>query len=71
MDVLDDLEKSGISLKKVTDDLLADGLAKFVDPFTKLLKAVERRCRDANKARINEQTYSLPAALDAEVKRDA
>jgi transaldolase/glucose-6-phosphate isomerase len=68
MDVLDDLEKSGISLKKVTDDLLADGLAKFVDPFTKLLKAVERRCRDANKARINEQTYSLPAALDAEVK---
>jgi transaldolase/glucose-6-phosphate isomerase len=29
---------------------------------------VERRCRDANKARINEQTYSLPAALDAEVK---
>ena len=68
MDVLDDLEKSGISLKKVTDDLLADGLAKFVDPFTKLLKAVERRCRDANKARINEHTYSLPAALDAEVK---
>jgi len=68
MDVLDDLEKSGISLKKVTDDLLADGLAKFVDPFTKLLKAVERRCRDANKARINEQTYTLPAALDAEVK---
>jgi transaldolase / glucose-6-phosphate isomerase len=68
MDVLDDLEKSGISLKKVTDDLLADGLAKFVDPFTKLLKAVERRCRDANKARINEQTYSLPASLESEVK---
>jgi transaldolase/glucose-6-phosphate isomerase len=68
MDVLDDLEKSGISLKKVTDDLLADGLAKFVDPFTKLLKAVERRCRDANKARINEQTYRLPSALESEVK---
>ncbi len=68
MDVLDDLEKSGISLKNVTDDLLADGLAKFVDPFTKLLAAVQRRCRDANKARINEQTYSLPAALESEVK---
>ncbi len=67
MDLLDDLERSGISLKKVTDDLLADGLAKFVDPFTKLLKAVERRCREANKARINEQTYSLPAALKSEV----
>jgi transaldolase/glucose-6-phosphate isomerase len=67
MDVLDDLEKSGISLKKVTDDLLADGLKKFVDPFTKLLKAVDRRCRDANKARINVQTYSLPASLRSEL----
>jgi transaldolase / glucose-6-phosphate isomerase len=67
MDVLDDLEKSGISLTKVTADLLADGLSKFVDPFTKLLKAVERRCRDANRARINLQTYSLPKELAAEV----
>jgi transaldolase/glucose-6-phosphate isomerase len=67
MDVLDNLEKSGISLRKVTDDLLADGLAKFVEPFTKLLKAVERRCRDANNARINVQSYVLPAALQTEV----
>ena len=67
MDVLDNLEKAGISLRQVTDDLLADGLSKFVEPFTKLLKAVERRCRDANKARINVQTHVLPAALQAEV----
>jgi transaldolase/glucose-6-phosphate isomerase len=67
MDVLDSLEKSGISLKQVTDDLLADGLKKFVEPFTKLLKAVERRCREANKARINGQSYSLPPALASEV----
>ena len=45
---------------KVTDDLLADGLKKFVEPFTKLLKAVERRCREANKARINGQTHAFP-----------
>jgi transaldolase / glucose-6-phosphate isomerase len=67
MDVLSDLEKSGISLKQVTDDLLADGLSKFVDPFTKLLKAVQRRCRDANQARINVQTCALPPALQADV----
>ena len=66
-DVWTDLEKSGISLKKVTDDLLADGLKKFVEPFTKLLKAVERRCREANTARINAQTHVLPPALQAEV----
>jgi len=67
MDLLDSLEKAGISLKQVTDDLLADGLKKFVEPFTKLLKAVERRCREANKARINAQSYVLPAALQGEV----
>ncbi len=67
MDLLDDLEKCGISLEKVTDDLLTDGLKKFVDPFTKLLKAVQRRCREANKARINVQTHSLPKSLGDEV----
>jgi transaldolase / glucose-6-phosphate isomerase len=65
--VLDDLEKAGVSLAKVTDDLLADGLKKFVEPFTKLLKAVERRSREANKARINGQSHTLPAALATDV----
>ncbi len=44
---LDALESAGISLDKVTSDLLDDGLKKFVDPFTKLLKAVERRAIEA------------------------
>jgi transaldolase/glucose-6-phosphate isomerase len=67
MQVLDDLEKTGISLEKVTDDLVADGVKKFVEPFTKLLKAVERRSREANKARINAQTWVLPSALQGHV----
>jgi transaldolase/glucose-6-phosphate isomerase len=67
MDTLDALDKAGVSLDKVTDDLLADGLKKFAEPFTKLLVAIERRCRDANKARINGQTYALPPALAGEV----
>jgi len=67
MDTLEALDKAGISLDKVTDDLLADGLKKFAEPFTKLLVAIERRCREANKARINGQTYALPPALAAEV----
>jgi transaldolase / glucose-6-phosphate isomerase len=66
---LDDLEKVGISLKSVTDDLLADGVKKFVEPFTKLLKAVERRSREANKARINAQSYVLPSAIEADVTK--
>ncbi len=67
MQVLDDLEKTGISLEKVTDDLLADGVKKFVEPFTKLLTAVERRSREANKARINAQSWVLPSALQGHV----
>jgi len=66
---LDALEKAGVSLRKVTDDLLADGLKKFVEPFTRLLKAVQRRCREANKARINGQSHALPPALASEVAR--
>jgi len=65
MDTLDALERSGISLKKVADDILADGLKKFTEPFAKLLKAVERRCREANEARINHQTYALPGDLSS------
>ena len=63
MDVLDDLEKAGISLSRATDELLVDAVKKFVDPFTKLLKAVERRCREANKARLNAQVHALPSTL--------
>ena len=65
---LDDLEAAGISLKKATDELIEDGIKKFADPFVKLLKAIERRLREANKARINAQTYTLPPTLDAKVK---
>jgi transaldolase / glucose-6-phosphate isomerase len=67
MQLLDDLERSGISLRKVTDDLLTDGVSKFVEPFTKLLRAVDRRSREANTARINSQSHSLPSALHAKV----
>ena len=67
MDVLDRLSKAGISLTQVADDLLADGLKKFTEPFAKLLKAVERRCHEANIARINVQSYVLPEPLRSEV----
>jgi transaldolase/glucose-6-phosphate isomerase len=45
--VLARLERAGISLKDVTDDLLIDGLKKFVDPFHKLMSTVEQRFREA------------------------
>ena len=41
------LSQAGISLDNVTDQLLQDGLQKFVEPFVKLLDAVERRRGEA------------------------
>jgi transaldolase len=41
------LEAAGISLEAVTDELLVDGLKKFVDPFHKLMSTVEQRFREA------------------------
>lgn len=67
--ILDNLAKAGVSLAKATSDLLEDGLKKFSEPFAKLLRAVERRCREANQARINGQSYRLPETLDADVKK--
>jgi transaldolase/glucose-6-phosphate isomerase len=41
--VMDDLAKSGISIKEVTDKLTDDGVKLFADAFDKLLAAVEKR----------------------------
>lgn len=43
---LAELEAIGLSLDAVTDRLLSEGIAKFVEPFRKLLGAVEQRARD-------------------------
>ena len=42
---LDDLKAAGISLTEVTDELVADGIRKFQEPFDKLMATLERRCR--------------------------
>ena len=69
---LDDLEKSGISLRKVTDDLLADGV-----------KQVRRAVHEAARARSSaaaakptrrastRRRYALPAAAAGEGRRAA
>ena len=36
---------AGISLAEVTDELVADGIRKFQEPFDKLMATLERRCR--------------------------
>jgi len=47
--VLEQLERAGISLDEVTDELVIDGVQKFSEPYSRLLTAIERRLREPAK----------------------
>ena len=58
----------GISMKEVTDSLLADGVQKFCEPFDKLLAAVEKKRAALLGSGLARQTYALgegAAAVEA------
>jgi transaldolase / glucose-6-phosphate isomerase len=66
--VMADLGRAGISIDKVTDTLVEEGVQLFADAFDKLLGAVARK-RAANLGEaLNGQTWALPGKLDADVK---
>jgi len=65
-----DLAAVGIVMKDVTDKLTADGVKLFADAFDTLLAAVEKNTKRPNAPQVNAQTASLPADLDAEVKKN-
>src|ERR1039457_2382937 len=67
-----DLAGVGIVMKDVTDKLTADGVKLFADAFDALLVAVEKNMKRStpHTPQINQQTASLPADLDAAVKKN-
>ena len=67
-DTMATLAEVGISMKEVTDTLLAEGVQLFADAFAKLLKAVDTQSRQAGAGRLNRLTYTLPRDLTAAVK---
>jgi len=64
-----DLAAVGIVMKQVTDKLTADGVKLFAEAFDTLLAAVEKNSKRAT-PQVNQQTASLPAGLDATVKKN-
>ncbi len=58
------LAEMGISLKEVTDRLLADGVKKFADPFDKLITAVETQRREVLGDELASQTLALGAGSE-------
>ena len=65
---LRDLEAVGLSLKKITDQVLDEGVRLFADAFDGLLAAVEKKRREILGSRLSRQTASLPDALEKEVQ---
>jgi len=58
----------GISMKQVTDELLANGVRLFAESFDKLLKEVERQGREVRARRINRMTYKRPRPIEEKVQ---
>ena len=60
-----DLEKAGISMRKVTDQLLEEAIKLFDEAFDKLIAAVEQKQAgtDKTKPKIQCQSIDLPGPL--------
>jgi transaldolase/glucose-6-phosphate isomerase len=65
-----DLAAVGIVMKDVTDKLTTDGVKLFADAFDALLAAVEKSTKRSTMPQIKQQNASLPADLDAGVKKN-
>ncbi|HUY15036.1 MAG TPA: bifunctional transaldolase/phosoglucose isomerase [Terriglobia bacterium] len=67
-DTMQSLEKAGISMKEVTDQVLKEGVRLFADAFDQLLNALDRQCKVGVRGRPDRQTYTLPQTLAEAVK---
>ena len=64
---MEGLAQAGISMDETTADLLKQGVRLFAEAFDKLLSAVDVRCPLVAAAKVNPQSYSLPAELKEKV----
>jgi transaldolase / glucose-6-phosphate isomerase len=63
-DTMDTLERVGISMKKVTDDLVTQAVKLFAEPFDKLLNAVDAKCKFVSQTEVDAQTYTLGSEIE-------
>ena len=71
--VLAELERRGISLKEVTDELVTEGVQQFADAFDKLFGAIARQRRallegDRVPLKIDPGSPEMKTAFDAEME---
>jgi transaldolase/glucose-6-phosphate isomerase len=66
---LDSLERAGISLAKITAELVVDGVRQFSDAFDKLLAAVAAKRRRFLGPALDSQSVVLEKSLQGEVDK--
>jgi transaldolase / glucose-6-phosphate isomerase len=66
---LDSLERAGISLEKITADLVVDGVQQFSDAFDKLLASVAAKRRRFLGDKLDSQTVTLDKAIQGEIDK--
>ena len=64
-DTMETLERVGISMKKVTDDLVTQAVKLFAEPFDKMLNAVDAKCKFVSQTEVDAQTYTLTPEIEA------
>ena len=62
------VDKSGVSMKDVTTQLVKEGVQLFAEAFDKLMGAVEAKRVAVLGDKLNSQSYKLPGDLDQAVK---
>jgi transaldolase / glucose-6-phosphate isomerase len=67
-ETMENLARTGISMKELTDQLTEDGVKLFEEAFDKLLGAVENRSKKAAPPGAENFKYHLPDDLASEVK---
>ncbi len=65
---MQDLQRAGISMKAVTDQLVEDGVKLFAEAFDKLLAAVDQHAKQPAPSVPGHFTYQLPNDLAQAVK---
>lgn len=65
---LSKLQQVGLSLQRITDQLLTAGVQFFIDAFDQLLSAVEDKRMDILDGTLNRLTYHLPHTLNTAVE---
>ena len=66
-DVMDALDRAGISIEALADTLVEEGVSKFAAAFDKLFAALEKKRAKVLNTALDRTSLSLPKALDAEV----